>query len=285
MLATRTIWNRLYQYISPYRNPDIKDRVSQYCIETANGLGTYAFGTDPQAFEIALHLAWFLYRKYFRVQVHGWEHLCKGPLLVASNHSGHLPFDAMMINTGFFLEAPHPVVLHGMVDRHVARLPFISTLFTRLGHMVGTRRVCRQLLQSGASVLVFPEGVAGISKPFSQRYQLQNFGHGFVKLAMQTGVPVLPIALVGAEEQAISVANIKPLAKLLHLPYFPLILPQLCVPIPLPVRYTLYIGKPLDFGSKNLSPSEKTVVRGVARVKNSIRAFIARGLRNRQTVF
>ncbi|MEM7589594.1 MAG: lysophospholipid acyltransferase family protein [Myxococcota bacterium] len=285
MFAIKTIWGRLCEYLAPHRNSEIKRRVAECCEGDINCLGTDAFGSDPQAFEVSLHMAWLLYRKYFRVQVHGWQHLPSGPMIVASNHSGQLPFDAMMITTGFFLDAPQPVLLHGMVDRRVSRLPFISTLFTRIGHMVGTRQVCDQLLRSGASVLVFPEGVAGICKPFSQRYQLQNFGRGFVRLAMQTGCPVLPMALIGAEEQAIAVANIKPLAKLFRLPCWPLVLPQLFVPVPLPVRYTLYIGKPLDFGRKTLSPSEKTVERGVARVKQSIRALIARGLRNRQSVF
>lgn len=285
MFAIKTEWDRLWQHVAPHDSKKIKQRIAKHCAGDSSCLGADTFGLDPQTFAASLHLFWLLYRNYFRVQVEGWQHVPSGPMIVAGNHSGQLPFDAMMITTGFFMEAPQPVLLRGMLDRRVSRLPLIFNLLTRIGHMTGTREVCGRLLRCGQSVLVFPEGVAGICKPFAQRYRLQRFGHGFVRLAMQAGCPVLPIALIGAEEQAIAVANIKPLAKLFRLPYWPLVLPQLVVPVPLPVRYTLYIGKPLDFGPRNPSPSDKVVAQGVARVKRSIRALIARGLRNRQTVF
>ncbi|MEM7403289.1 MAG: lysophospholipid acyltransferase family protein [Myxococcota bacterium] len=285
MFTGNTIWQRLYRLLAPHANQEIKQKIDQYCMTPVNCLGTDAFDLDPQALEVCLHVAWWLYRNYFRVQVHGWQHVPQGPMIVAGNHSGHLPFDGMMIGTGFLLDSPQPVLLHSMVDRRVSRIPFVSTLFARVGQITGSRQVCQQLLQAGKSVLVFPEGMAGICKPFSQRYQLQRFGHGFVKIAMHTGCPIVPLALIGAEEQAIAVADIKPLAKLFHLPHWPLILPQLFVPIPLPVRYTLHIGKPIRFGRKQAAPSDKTVTHALQRVKQSIRTLIADGLHKRQTIF
>src|SRR5690606_5450894 len=106
---------------------------------------------------------------------------------------------------------------------------------------------CRRLLAAEEAVLVFPEGARGISKPFSKRYQLADFGKGFMRLALETGAPIVPIAVIGAEEQAPAI-NMRPLAKLLGLPSLPLVpYPPFVAPWPLPVKYRLYFGEPMRF--------------------------------------
>ena len=135
--------------------------------------------------------------------------------MLIANHSGQLPFDAMMLGASILLEAPKPRLVRGMVERWSTDLPFVSTLFNRAGQLVGSPAIGKRILEMDEALLVFPEGARGISKLYRNRYQLETFGHGFMRLALETNTPIVPIALVGAEEQAPAVADIKPLAKLL----------------------------------------------------------------------
>ena len=108
-------------------------------------------------------------------------------------------------------------------------MPFVSLLFSRIGQVVGVQENAKRLLAQGEALLVFPEGARGISKTFDQRYKLTEFGLGFMRLAIETDTPVVPIAVIGAEEQYVSVANLEALAKVLRMPAFPII-PQLVLP-------------------------------------------------------
>ena len=100
-------------------------------------------------------------------------------------------------------------------------LPFVSTFFARLGQIVGTPENCRRLLAADEALLVFPEGVRGLNKPFGERYQLQHFGLGFMRLALETGAPIVPVGVVGAEEQAPALVDLKPLAQAARLARLP----------------------------------------------------------------
>ena len=248
-----------------------------------NEFGVDPFGFDPNSFRFAAPITAWLYRKYFRCEVHGIENVPQGRMLVISNHSGQLPFDAMMIETAFLLETKSPRALRGMAERWSADLPFISRLFARGGAVVGEPSACRQLLNMDEAVLVFPEGVKGINKTFKERYQLLNFGHGFMRLALETKSPIIPVAVIGAEEQAPSVANIKPLAKLFKAPAFPLILPQI-FPIPLPVKYRIYVGEPMNFGGDGLEDSDQ-VAEYVRQVRERIQTMLNEGRAKRKSIF
>src|SRR5262249_7138510 len=128
-------------------------------------------------------------------------------------------------------------------------LPFVSMFFSRVGQVVGVPENAKRLLEAGEALLVFPEGARGISKTFDRRYQLTDFGLGFMRLAMETNTPIVPIAVIGAEEQYVSVANLDKLARWIGAPSFPII-PQLAIPggiLPLPTRYRLYFGEPMQF--------------------------------------
>jgi len=131
---------------------------------------------------------------------------------------------------------------------------------------------------------VFPEGARGISKPFSKRYQLARFGLGFMRLALQTGTPIVPVAVVGAEEQAPAV-NVKPLARLLGAPSFPVVPYPPFIPIvPLPVKYRVYFGEPMRFEG-DPDDDEEVLEEQVRSVKNRIQSMIHLGLRGRKHVF
>src|SRR5512146_1224740 len=200
---------------------------------------SHEFGVDPFGFNLDYSLAaiapfvW-LYKHYFRVETYGIEKLPKGRMLVVANHSGQLPFDAAMVGVAMLLEARPPRMIRSMVEKWVPTLPYVSTFMARVGQIVGTPENCRRLLEVGETILIFPEGVRGISKLWPQRYQLQEFGLGFMRLALETQTPVVPIAVVGAEEQ-IPAVNLKGLARLVGAPALPLSMTPPFLPLPYPV--------------------------------------------------
>jgi 1-acyl-sn-glycerol-3-phosphate acyltransferase len=132
---------------------------------------------------------------------------------------------------------------------------------------------------------VFPEGVRGISKPFRRRYRLEEFGLGFMRLALETRTPIVPVAVIGGEEQYPAVGNLKVLARLLGMPALPL-LPQLFLglPLPLPTRYRLHFGKPLYFEG-DPDEDDADIHTRVVRVRASIEALLREGLAAREHVF
>ncbi|MCP4504685.1 MAG: acyltransferase family protein [Deltaproteobacteria bacterium] len=265
-------------------DPDVADRIDQLSRENLNEFGVDEFGFDPKMVKLVAPVATWIYRNYFRVQTYGIENVPdKGRFLMIGNHSGQLPFDAFMIAIACLLEAPTPRVLRSMVERWSAELPFVSHLFVRMGQVVGDPATCRRLLDADEGVMVFPEGARGINKMYSQRYQLSEFGHGFMRLALETKSPIIPVAVVGAEEQAPAVADIKPVAKLAGLPALPVIFPQV-VPLPLPVQYHIHFGEPLHF--KGDPDDDDEVIAGhVKKVKNTITRMLQRGLEMRESVF
>jgi 1-acyl-sn-glycerol-3-phosphate acyltransferase len=187
-----------------------------------------------------------------------------------------------MIEVALLIERDPPRVARALVERWVPTLPFVSTFFARCGQIVGTPENCRRLLAADEAILVFPEGVRGLNKPFSQRYQLQKFGLGFMRLALESGAPVVPCAVVGAEEQAPALLDLKPVARLLGFPAFP-ITPTL-LPFPLPARYQIRFGEPLRFtGSPDDDDAE--LERKVAEVERAVKTLLERGLAERKSVY
>lgn len=164
-----------------------------------------------------------LYQKWFRVRMRGLEHVpASGPAMVVANHSGVLPFDALMLQSGIFDEHPRHRHLRVLSADLVYELPVLSYLARRSGHVRADRELAARLLAAGELVGVFPEGFKGIGKPFSQRYRLQRFGRGgFASTARKAGVAIIPCAIVGAEEIYPMIGNARLVARLLRLPYFP----------------------------------------------------------------
>ena len=252
-----------------------------------NEFGVDDFGFSPEWIKPALLLTSWLYKYYFRVETYGIENIPEGRALLISNHTGQIPIDAVMISTAVMLEADPPRALRSMVERWASSLPYLSTFFTRVGQLLGTPENARALLERDEALLVFPEGTRGINKLWWERYRLKSFGPGFIRLALETKSPIVPLAVIGAEEQLPTVANFKTLARLLRMPAVP-VMPQLLVPIlgwvPLPTKYRIYFGEPIMIeGDAN---DEDIVIEAKAKeVQRRIQSLITYGLKNRKHVF
>ena len=220
-----------------------------------------------------------LSRSYFRTIVQGIENLPSGRVLIVANHSGQIPLDGVIIAISVFLEANPPRFVRAMVEKWSQTLPFVSMFFATCGQVVGVPENANRLLAHDEALLVFPEGTRGLSKTFQQRYQLTDFGLGFMRLALETDTPIVPVAVIGAEEQYISVGQLRSLAKALHMPSFPVI-PQLLIPggqFPLPTRYRLYFGEPLRFRG-DPDDDDAVIEEKVWVVKATIQSMLNRGL-------
>lgn len=250
-----------------------------------NEYGYDPFGMSRDSLRGALAVARFLYRYYFRAEAHGVEHVpTTGRLILVSNHSGQLPYDGLVIAAAMFLEPARPRLLRSMVEYFVPTVPFASYLFHRWGQVVGTPENCRRLLAQDEAILVFPEGSRGVSKPFAKRYQLEAFGTGFMRLALEAGAPIVPVAVVGAEEQAPAI-NVRPIARLLGTPAFPVVpYPPFVGVVPLPVKYRLYFGEPMTF-TGDPDDDDDALAEKVTAVKRRIESLLHLGLRARKHVF
>jgi 1-acyl-sn-glycerol-3-phosphate acyltransferase len=283
MGVTDWLKERADEFVEARLGPDFRERTQALAVRQ-NEYGFDPFGFHRDSLKYAVWVGRLLYKHYFRCAAHGLDAVPTGRVLLCANHSGQLPFDALCVATAMLLEADPPRMVRTMVEKFVPSLPFASYLFTRWGQITGTPENCRRLLLDGEAILVFPEGVRGIAKPFSKRYQLQQFGLGFMRLALQTGTPVVPVAVIGAEEQAPAV-NVKPLARLVRAPAFPLMpFPPFFPILPLPVKYRLYFGEPLSFVG-DPDDDDEIIDEHVRTVKNSIQSMIQMGLKERKHVF
>ena len=233
------------------------------------------FGMDPAFLERFDRFLDFLYERYWRVETRGIENIpAKGPALLVANHSGTLPFDALMISAATRKEHPKKRHARSLVEDLFMTVPFLSPVLARAGLVRGSRDNAVRLLSRDEVVCVFPEGEKGISKYYRQRYQLQRFGRGgFVRIAMETGAPIIPVAVVGAEEIMPTIAKLGLPGRMLGLPYFP-ITPTwpwtgIFGLVPLPTKWYIKFGEPID-----LSGGDPTDEITVNRTKEEIRATI-----------
>jgi 1-acyl-sn-glycerol-3-phosphate acyltransferase len=248
--------------------------------------GLDPFGLDPVWAKYAVGVAAFFHRFYFRADVFGIDSVPTGRVLLISNHSGQLPIDALLIGASMFLDAEPPRIIRSMVEKWTQTLPFVSTTFSRVGQVVGVPENARRLLDLGEMLLVFPEGTRGISKTFAERYRLTDFGLGFMRLALETETPIVPVAVVGGEEQYISLGNLSTVARALGMPSFPLI-PQVLLPggqLPLPTKYRIYFGEPMTFEG-DPDDDDAVIEQKVLAVKGTIQSMLNRGLKERKSIF
>ena len=254
--------------------------------ERYTALGGDPFGFDPETARHAAMVSAFFHRMYFRTEVYDVDHVPAGRVMLIANHSGQIPIDAAIIGCALFFDANPPRVTRAMVEKWTATLPFVSMFFNRVGQVVGVPENARRLLAMDELLLAFPEGIRGVAKPFAKRYELEEFGHGFMRLAIETKTPIVPVAVIGAEEQYISLGNLNWAAKALNLPVFPL-LPQMLIPggqMPLPTKYRLFFGEPMYFEG-DPDDDDALVADKVYLVKQSISHMLRRGLNQRRSVF
>jgi 1-acyl-sn-glycerol-3-phosphate acyltransferase len=193
-----------------------------------------------------------LYRQWFRVEVRGIGNIpAEGGALVVANHSGTVAIDSLMTQVAVHDEHPAQRHLRPLGADIVFQTPVIGELARKGGSTLATSADAERLLSSGELVGVWPEGFKGIGKPFSERYKLQRFGRGgFVSAALRTGVPIIPCSIVGAEEIYPILGDLKPLARLLGLPYVPITptfpLFGLLGLVPLPSKWIIEFGQPVE---------------------------------------
>ena len=174
--------------------------------------------------------------------------------LLVANHAGVLPWDAAMMSVAILKHHPLPRYPRFMVLDWAFRLPWVSAFMRRIGGVVASPYNAMRLLEQGHLVMVFPEGSKGAGKPFSERYRLQRFGRGgFVELALRTGAPIVPVAVVGSEEIYPKLGESRLLARLTGAPYFPLTptFPWLGLAgaIPLPSKWRIEFCEPIDLSA------------------------------------
>ena len=242
------------------------------------------FGFERQWAEIFLPLFRVVYRRYWRVDTEGINNIPPGGALLVSNHAGVMPFDASMIKLAVFDLAGERHV-RTLIASWMFRQPFVGMFMRRTGQTLGHPDDTRRLLDNGELVLVFPEGVRGTGKPFSERYKLRRFGRGgFVQAALRSGVPIVPISVIGSEETYPMFGDIKPLAKLLGLPYVPI---TPLGPIPLPSKWQIRFHAPVR--TDHMDPAAADDAATVMDLTEQVRGIIQQGLiddlRHRRTVF
>ncbi len=220
-----------------------------------------------------------IYRKYFKVRVFGQENVENIPYIVVSNHTGQLPIDGMLITIAFLLDIAPPRVLRAMIERFMAQLPFMGDMTAQLGSILGDRANCEYLIDHNESILVFPEGVRGISKNTPDYYKVRSFSQGFFRIALQKKTPILPLCVIGAEEMFPFVFHATKLARAIGLPSLPLT--PLAFPLPSPID--IYIGKAYQMPD-HLNPEspEKEIKEHIYHIENRVRRMIAVGMKKRR---
>lgn len=268
------------------------DRLRQVRLSD-QGWGYDKFGLDLDTVALTYAVTKPLYEKWFRVQSVGHDNVPRtGRAILVGNHSGVVPIDGGMVALDILHRMEPPRLMRAVVDNFAARLPFINVWFSRTGQVIGTRKNFEELLENDELVMVFPEGSKGPGKRIWERYKLLKFNVGFMELSVRHRAPLIPVAIVGAEEQAPMLANLRILARMLNVPYFPVTLtfPHLgpLGLIPLPVRYRILYGPPLEFYKEFAAtdtPDPRRIQECVQMVRDKIHDLIQQGLQQRKGIF
>jgi 1-acyl-sn-glycerol-3-phosphate acyltransferase len=267
--------NRMMEVVQfIYQQRELARRGPNYAVDD--------FGFDPEWTESLLTVFKALYRDYWRVETTGVEHVPPtGRALLVANHAGVLPWDGTMIKTAVFAEHPQPRHVRALVASQFMGMPALSWFLRRTGQAVGHPDDTRRLLERDELVLVFPEGTRGTGKGFKDRYRLRRFGRGgFVATAIRAQAPIVPISVVGSEEIYPMIADLRPVARLLGLPYFP-VTPfwPLLGPIgmiPLPSKWRIQFHAPIEVA--HLAPQAAEDQHLVMAMADDVRDVIQRGI-------
>ena len=259
--------------------------------------GDYAideFGFDPDLTEhVFMALVRPLYRSWFRVETSGLENIpAESGALVVANHSGTVAFDSVMTQVALLDDHPAHRHLRMLGANLVFQTPFLGEIARKAGHTLACTPDAERLLERGEIVGVWPEGFKGIGKPFSERYKLQRFGRGgFVAAALRTKTPIVPTAIVGAEEIYPMISNAKTLARLLGLPYFPItptfpLMGPLGM-VPLPSKWYIEFGDPIHTEDypEGAADDPMLVFNLTDQVREQIQQALYRLLMKRPSVF
>lgn len=273
-------------------NPEDYEKFAKIRINDL-GFGYDSFGLEIESAMAVFLLMHYFYEYWFRVDSYGVENIPEqGPALVTPNHSGIIPIDGAMIAIDLIKKMKKPRLMRAVLYNAAGFIPFVGTFFYRSGQISGARRNFEEALRQRELVAAFPEGSKGTWKGFNDRYRLRPFNVGFMELSLIHRTPIVPTAVIGAEEQYPFMTNVKPIAKMLGLPYFPLspLFPLLgpLGMLPLPTKYSIHYGEPFHFyqeyGPETVRRPE--IIRMlVGKVRARIEEMLEEGLRNRKGIF
>lgn len=251
------------------------------------------FGLDPALDRKLGPLLKLLYRRYFRVRAEGIEQIPEsGRAVVVANHSGTLPLDGAMLRMAMRLDHPSHRDLRWLAEDFFVNLPFAGVLLNRIGAVRACRENAEGLLDKESLIAVFPEGMQGIRKLYGERYQLQRFGRGgYIRLCLRMRAPLIPCAIIGAEETNPLLYRMETLAELVNLPYLPITptfpwLGPLGL-LPAPTRWTMRFGEAIHLDHYGAESADDHVLVGrlSERVRGEIQALLDSGLRSRKSVW
>ncbi|MEP7188441.1 MAG: lysophospholipid acyltransferase family protein [Roseiflexaceae bacterium] len=290
---------------SDYLDPDFwrgVGMVLQYQIDEITDLiqrrrrGEYttdAFGMDAELVELVRPFSGFMYRSYFRVRTQGLDYVpSAGRALLVANHSGVLPWDGVMIASAVLEEHGAPRVARVLYAPSALALPGLPRALEMFGQVCDTSANVLRLLEDDQLACVFPEGMSGLGKLFTTRYKLARFRRsGSVALALQTGAPIVPVAVIGAEETYPMLADAQPLAQMLRLPFFPItpLFPWLgpLGLIPLRTKWSISFGEPISTAQYEPAAANDPLLvsRLCAQLHERMQSMIDQQVAARESVF
>ena len=279
------VWYML-NYSLDYQTDIIKRRLS-------GEYETDEWGFDPEVLQAMTPFMNFMYGTYWRVETSGMENIPdEGRALLVCNHSGQIPWDGAMVGTAIYNEHPSQRLLRSLYATWFPTLPFLSAIFTKMGQVLATEENGLRLLEEDELVAVFPEGIKGVGKLFKERYRLARFGRGgFVRMALKTGAPMIPVSVVGAEETYISLAKSDFIARMIGFPFFPITTTWpwfgLLGFVPLPTKWYIDFGEPIP--TESYGPGAANNLMLVSQLtdqtRNVVQNMIYSRLSTRQSVF
>jgi 1-acyl-sn-glycerol-3-phosphate acyltransferase len=246
-----------------------------------NSLGIDPYGVSKKHLRVFFNALGFMYRRYFRVQAVGIENVPKrGRAMLVGNHSGGYALDGAMVVASMLLEMEPPRLAQGMVEKFMNMLPISSQWSSRCGQLTGLPEHAERLLMDDRLLMVFPEGARGTAKLYKERHSLVDFGTGFMRLALKTKTPIVPLGFVGGGEAVPTIMNSSTLGKLMGVPYVPIT--PYGIAAPLPAKLAVHYGKPLVF--QGSGDEEDSVIIGyVDEVKARIAELIEAGKASRES--
>lgn len=254
---------------------------------------TDEWGLDWELLDAMRPFLSFLYKVYWRVETAGIENIpIEGRALLAANHSGQLPWDSLMVGMAVMSEQPTQRLVRALYDSFTPRVPYASAWLARMGQALATEENGTRMLSQEELVAVFPEGYQGTGKPFKDRYKLARFDQvDFVKMALSTGAPIIPVSVVGAEETNISLAKLSTKSGAASLPYFPISLTfpwlGLLGLAPLPTKWYIDFGEPIavdGYGSEAMG-NLILISQLTDQVRHAVQEMLQGRLAQRRSVF
>lgn len=218
---------------------------------------------------------------YFRLETAGLENLpAEGPAVVVANHSGAWGLDAFILHKALTRHLDRPLCMPAAPLTF--RFPVIGSYARKYGAIPLDPTLGLDQLTAGGIVGVFPEGIAGLEKPFRSRYRLRPFSPGFAVTAVKAGAPVVPVSVIGAEEALPRIGALPALARLLDLPCFPL-----TSLFPLPAKWLITVGEPIPAPARPASFGARSAAARLlcAQAQEAVQGLVDRERPRRATPF